>query len=118
MTEMTRDPRTFLPLSELPFQILLALGNGAAHGYALGKEIEERTRGRLSPTTGSLYQALKRLKDDGLIEETEPGPDGGDARRKYFRFTPLGRQVMALEVERLQELVSLARDRALVSKGL
>jgi DNA-binding PadR family transcriptional regulator len=118
MAEMTKDPRSFLPLSELPFQILLALGKGAAHGYALGKEIEERTGGRLNPTTGSLYQALKRLKDDGLIEEADPGDENGDARRKYFRFTPLGRRVMTLEVERLEELVSLARDRALVSRGL
>ena len=118
MSESVPDPREFLPLSELPFQILLALGGGASHGYALGKEIEARTSGRLSPTTGSLYQSLKRLKDDGLIEEAPPEDAHGDSRRKHFRFTSLGRRVMALEVERLQELVSLARNRALAPKGL
>jgi len=118
MSSTTRDPERFLPLSEFVFQILLALGDGASHGYALGKEIEERTSGRLKPTTGSLYQALKRLKDDGLIEEVEPGEDQGDTRRKYFGFTALGRRVMALEVERLEKLVSLARNRVLAPKGL
>jgi len=118
MSSTTRNPEHFLPLSEFAFQILLALGNGASHGYALGKEIEERTSGRLKPTTGSLYVALKRLKDDGLIEEVEPGDDYSDARRKYFSLTTLGRRVMALEVERLENLVSLARNRALAPKGL
>ncbi len=118
MSGMATDPEHYLPLSEFAFQILLALGSGASHGYALGKEIEERTAGRLKPTTGSLYQALKRLKDDGLVEEFEPGDGHDDARRKYFRYTSLGRRVMALEVERLENLVSLARNRALSPKGL
>lgn len=118
MSEVIQDPRQFLPLSELPFQILLALGGGASHGYAIGKEIEERTSGRLNPTTGSLYQSLKRLKEDGFIEEAPPEDADGDSRRKYFRFTPLGRRAMALEVERLEELVSLARVRALTSEGM
>jgi DNA-binding PadR family transcriptional regulator len=118
MLDGIQDPRQFLPLSELPFQILLALGSGASHGYGIGKEIAERTSGRLNPTTGSLYQSLKRLRDDGLIEEASPEDATGDSRRKYFQFTQLGRRVMALEVERLQELVSLARNRALAPKGM
>ncbi len=117
MTTSIREPEHFLPLTELAFQILLALGTGASHGYGIGKEIEERTSGRLNPTTGSLYQALKRLKDDGLIEGAEPIDEGGDARRKYFRLTPLGRRVMALEVGRLAELLSVARERRLAPRG-
>jgi DNA-binding PadR family transcriptional regulator len=112
MSNRVMDPSRFLPLSELPLQILLALGSGASHGYGIGKEIEERSSGRLKPTTGSLYQALKRLRDDGLIENADPTEENGDARRKYFRITPLGRQVMALEAERLAELVAVARERA------
>jgi DNA-binding PadR family transcriptional regulator len=118
MSDTIQEARRFLPLSELSFQILLALGNGASHGYAIGKEIEERTGGRMNPTTGSLYQALKRLKEEGLIEETVQTEVNDDARRKYFRLTPLGRQVAALEVERLHELVSLARERALAPRGM
>jgi DNA-binding PadR family transcriptional regulator len=118
MAEKKRDPESFIPLSELAFQILLALGEGAAHGYGIGKEIEGRTGGRLNPTTGSLYQAIKRLTDDGLIEGATPEEDPGDPRRKYFRLSPLGRRVMSLEVERLAELVRVARERALAAKGL
>jgi DNA-binding PadR family transcriptional regulator len=118
MSDGVPDPRQFLPLSELPFQILLSLGGGASHGYAMGKEIEERTSGRLNPTTGSLYQSLKRLKEDGLIQEAQAEEVDGDARRKYFAFTPLGKRVMALEVQRLDDLVSLARNRALAPKGM
>jgi DNA-binding PadR family transcriptional regulator len=108
----------FLPLAELSFQILLALGRGRAHGYAVGKEIEERTDGRLNPTTGSLYQALRRLRERGLIVETEApsDDDAGDARRRYFTLTPLGREVMAREVSRLEGLIAVARERALAPK--
>jgi DNA-binding PadR family transcriptional regulator len=112
------DARQFLPLSNLSFHILLALGAGAGHGYAIGKEIERRTDGRLRPTTGSLYQALKRLADDGLIERA---PDEAristDGRRQYFRLTALGRAVANREAERLHGLVRLAVERELYAIG-
>ncbi len=113
------DAERHLPLSDLPFQILLALGNGDAHGYAIGKEIEERTSGRLNPTTGSLYQALRRLRESGLIAVAEAAVDpngGGDARRQYFQLTPLGRRVVSLEIERLEALILVAQERSLVRK--
>jgi len=112
------DAERHLPLSDLPFQILLALGNGDAHGYAIGKEIEERTSGRLLPTTGSLYQALRRLREDGVIAVAEVADrdGGGDSRRKYFQLTPLGRRVVSLEIERLEALISVAQERSLVRK--
>ena len=112
---MTRtDPHSFLPLGDLPFHVLLALGAGASHGYAVGKEIEARTDGRLRPTTGSLYQALRRMSESGLIErapeETRISTDG---RRQYFRLTPLGREVARAEAGRLHDLVRLAAQRDL-----
>jgi len=112
------DPKSFIPLSHLPFQIFLALGEGSAHGYAIGKEIEERTYGRLNPTTGRLYQALRRLREDGLIEscDTPADDDSDDTRRRYFQLTSLGRDVMALEVERLESMVTLARERSLAPR--
>ena len=58
-----RSPETFLPLSDLALHVMLALGDGPLHGYGIGKEIEERSGGRLNPTTGGLYQVLKRLAD-------------------------------------------------------
>jgi DNA-binding PadR family transcriptional regulator len=118
MSKSRTDPSVYLPLADLPFQIFLALGEGKAHGYAIGKEIEERTSGRLNPTTGRLYQALRRLREDGLIEPcaTPVEDDSGDTRRRYFRLTSLGRAVMALEVDRLDNMVALARERSLAPK--
>ena len=99
-------------LSDLAFHILLALGDGPAHGYAIGKDIEQRSNGRLDPTTGALYQALHRLLEDGLVA-TAPGPDDVDARRKYFALTAEGRRAAAAEAQRLDALVRLARKRKL-----
>ena len=104
----------FLPLGNLPFHVLLALGDGALHGYAIGKEIEARSGGALDPTTGALYQALKRLTEDGLVEALAEAPEpSADARRRYFRLTPLGRRVAAAEAARLEGLVAAARQKNL-----
>lgn len=99
-------------LSDLAFHILLALGDGPSHGYAVGKYIEEQSGGRLDPTTGALYQALRRLADEGLIAPAD-GPRDADVRRKYFGLTPEGRRVAAAEAERLHGLVRAARQRKL-----
>ena len=108
------EPNDFLPLSNLSFHILLALGEGPSHGYAVGKDVEQRSGGKLKPTTGGLYQALRRLGDDGLIEHVPDAPEGStDSRRQYFRLTELGRSVASLEAHRLNELVAVARDKDL-----
>jgi DNA-binding PadR family transcriptional regulator len=99
-------------LSDLAFHILLALGQGPAHGYAIGKDVEAQSAGRLDPTTGALYQALRRLSDEGLIA-TVAGPEDTDARRNYFALTKLGRRAAAQEARRLDNLVRAARQRKL-----
>lgn len=105
-----------LPLSNLSFHVVLALGDRVSHGYAIGKEIEARSDGRLRPTTGALYQALRRLESDGLLETApRPSEDNGDARRKYFRLTELGREVGAAEAERLSGLVEAARSKQILA---
>ncbi|MGH7574231.1 MAG: PadR family transcriptional regulator [Longimicrobiales bacterium] len=101
-------------LGDLPFHILLALGDGPGHGYAIGKEIEARSAGRLDPTTGALYQALKRLLAEGLVEPVaEPPEPSSDARRKYFALTAAGREAAAEEAARLESLVWAARQKKL-----
>ena len=110
---MPADPRHLLPLGDLAFLILLALGDGPAHGYAIGKEVAERSGGRLDPTTGALYQALKRLAESGLVAPTAAPSGDVDARRKYFRITPLGKRVAAAEAERLNGMVATARAKRL-----
>jgi len=116
MGESRQDPTDLLPLSDLSFHILLALGAGASHGYAIGKEIERRSGGRLNPATGSLYQSLRRLHRDGLIQEVDQPRRiaATDARRQYFELTPRGRRVFALEARRLEALLSAAREMKLL----
>jgi PadR family transcriptional regulator PadR len=99
-------------VSDLAFHVLLALGDGPSHGYAIGKDVETRSGGRLDPTTGALYQALRRLTDDGLIAPVD-APGQADARRKYFALTREGRRAAAKEAERLDALVRTARQRKL-----
>lgn len=101
-------------MTELTFHVLLALGNSKAHGYAIGKDVQERSGGRLDPTTGALYQVLKRLADEGLIRSAAPPMgEGVDPRRKYFQLTPAGREAAAAEIERLEGLVATGRQRRL-----
>jgi DNA-binding PadR family transcriptional regulator len=110
MTDPTPERAQALP--DLAFHILLALGAGPSHGYAIGKHIEEQSEGRLDPTTGALYQALRRLSDEGLIAAAD-APGGTDPRRKYFALTRQGRRAAAHEARRLDALVRTARQRKL-----
>jgi DNA-binding PadR family transcriptional regulator len=118
MTDTNRNVNDYVPLTDLSFHILLALGDGASHGYAIGKEVERRSGGRLNPTTGSLYQALRRLHKDELISESHSPRNANvtDARRQYFRLTPFGKQVFAFEAQRLEALIAAAREKNLVPK--
>lgn len=103
------------PLSPLSMAILVSLGRDDRHGYALMQEIEERSGGRLTPGTGSLYAALQRLMDDGLIVESPDRPRADeDRRRRYYRITPEGRRAAADEAERMRELLSEARAAGLI----
>ncbi len=108
-------PEEFLPLTPVAFEILLALAEGDRHGYAVMREIEERTEGRLSPHPGTLYRALGRLVDTGILEELQERPDpDSHERRRYYRLTELGREVAAAEALRLEEQLGTARARKLL----
>jgi DNA-binding PadR family transcriptional regulator len=111
------DPARHLPLGDLAFLTLLSLADGPLHGYAIGKEVEERSGGRLDPTTGALYQALRRLAEAGLVDAADPPDEAADARRKYFAITRFGRRVVTAEAERLDAMVSMARERRLYPAG-
>ena len=114
---MPQNPRAhdFLPLSPLSAGILLAIAGGAQHGYAIIKEIERQSGGRQVPGAGSLYAALRRMTEEGLLGEREAGGEAGsDARRQYYSLTDLGREVARLEMLRLAELVATAAERDLV----
>lgn len=103
------DPQGFLPLSPSVFHILLAVSDRERHGYGIIKEVDRRTNGRLVLSTGTLYAAIKRLRQRGLIEKTDSAdPEIDDERRRYYRLTRLGRDVVRAETRRMQEMVRLA----------
>ncbi len=101
----------FLPVKPLVYHILLALAEEERHGYAIMQRVRERSENRLRLETGPLYRQLKRLLDEGLVEESEhrPAPDRDDQRRRYYRLTRLGHAVIAAETERMADLVNHAR---------
>jgi DNA-binding PadR family transcriptional regulator len=108
-----------LPLTPLAFEILLALHDDDLHGYAILQLVEARVRGVLPLRTGTLYRALARLLDDGLIKEVaeggQPSAPSDDERRRYYRITPHGRDVARAEARRLADQVAAARARKLLS---
>lgn len=107
------------PLTPLTMALLLALADEDLHGYALLQEVERQSDGRLRPGTGTLYAALQRLEDDGLIRESPelPGPDE-DQRRRYFRITAEGRRAARAEVDRMLETLRTAAAKRLAPDGL
>src|SRR5580698_9577954 len=109
------DPQAFLPLKTNWFHILLSLSGQEQHGYGIMNEVLARTDGKLRLWPATLYGTLKRLIDEGLIEESDdrPAPELDDARRRYYRLTRLGKNVLAAESERLNELVAMLRKRRL-----
>ena len=115
MNRPTTRPEELLPLTSVAFEILLALSTGEAHGYAILRAVEERTGGATSLHAGTLYRALARLVETGLIEEMEDAPaEGGDERRRYYALTPLGRSVARAEALRLEAQVGAARAHGLL----
>jgi DNA-binding PadR family transcriptional regulator len=103
------DPSNFLPLKPAVFHILLSLVDAERHGYGIMQEVQVRTGGLVKLGPGTLYTAIKRLVADGLIVESEERLNTqNDERRRYYSITGLGRQVIALEAERLSDLVDMA----------
>ena len=104
------DPAGVLPLKSVDFLVLLMLGRGDRHGYGIMQDIAEHTEGHIELEAGSLYRTIRRLQDDGLLEESarRPAADLDDERRRYYRLTPFGKRVVAAEAARLRRLVRLA----------
>src|SRR5262245_15154726 len=86
-----------LPLTPISFEILLALLDGDKHGYSILQTVEDRLPGTLPMRTGTIYRALARLLDEGLIEKSRTGGSSDDERRRYYRITPLGRKIARAE---------------------
>jgi DNA-binding PadR family transcriptional regulator len=110
----TDEPLT--PLTPAVFYILLALATGEKHGYEIMKQVKQDSSGQVKMGTGTLYGSLKRMLADGLIEEAGERPDSAldDERRRYYRLTDLERQAFTAELQRYEEVVSIAQRRRLV----
>ncbi len=94
------------------FHVLLVLAGGALHGYAIVREVDQQSEGRLKLDPANLYRALAQLQEDGLIEEVDPSDRPNDARRRrYYSLTKTGSHTLQTEVERMRELTALADSR-------
>jgi DNA-binding PadR family transcriptional regulator len=108
-----------LPLRRVEFHILLSLAVGERHGYGIIQDIE--ARGDTSvPDVGTMYRALARMVENGLIEAAarRPAPDRGDERRNYYRITSAGMRIARAEARRLELLMRAARLGGLLPKGV
>jgi len=105
----------FLPLPASVMHIVVALADGEKHGYAIMRDVAELSGGAVRMGSGTLYGSIKRMLDQGLIEEADERPDPAldDQRRRYYRLTGLGHRVGAAEHRRLASLVDAARMRQL-----
>jgi DNA-binding PadR family transcriptional regulator len=104
-------------LTPLAFDILLALAGEDRHGYAILLDIAERAGAGARPHAGTLYRAIARLVESGLVAELDERPDPeGDERRRYYRLTAAGRRAAANEARRLERQVREARTRRLLQR--
>ncbi|MFN0100513.1 MAG: PadR family transcriptional regulator [Bryobacteraceae bacterium] len=106
-----------LPLPAPFFQILVALAGGDAHGYAIMREVEERSGGKLRLNPGTLYGSIKRMLELGLIQEARR-KSGEDERRRCYRLTDLGETTARAEAERMTETLCYARTNGLATQQI
>jgi len=107
------DDSTRRPLTPATFHILVSLAGDVAHGYRIKREVEDRTDGAVRLGAGTLYAGLKRMTDDGLIEETDAPEDDDEiepsSRWRFYRITEQGRKVLEAEIARLESDLAAAQ---------
>ncbi len=113
---MPPDPKAQLPLTAVVLHILLALNDGERHGYAIAQEIEQATAGQIRTGPGTLYGSIQRMLAASLIEDAPRRKRAAneDERRRYYRITTFGHRVLALELQRLADVVRVARSKRLL----
>ncbi|HEY3936518.1 MAG TPA: helix-turn-helix transcriptional regulator [Bryobacteraceae bacterium] len=109
----TRDVKT---LSPQVFHILVALADRDQHGYGIMQDVAARTGGKLRLSAGTLYGSIKRMLQQGLIVELAASGGDEDARRRYYRLTPIGRKAVKAETACMAELLEQARAYGLAPK--
>src|SRR5215471_16750232 len=111
-----QKPESLLPLSVGVLHILIALADRDRHGYSIMQDVAARTGGKVQLSPGTLYSSIRRMLEQGLIEELSesPDPSSTDERRRYYRLTRFGKRAAAAEVDRLSALLQQARATGLV----
>src|SRR6476660_2146276 len=114
------DVDAFLPLPTAVFHILVALADRDRHGYSIMQDVTSRTDGKVRLSAGTLYSAIRRMLEQGLIEELResPDPSSEDERRRYYRLTQFGRDAALAEARRVNDLLSQARATGLIPRKL
>jgi DNA-binding PadR family transcriptional regulator len=110
------DPRT-PPLRPAVFHILLALAGRDLHGLGIADEVELASGGALELGPATLYRSLAELTEFGLVAVLPEGPAGADPRRKYYRITESGRELVTNEATRLAGVLDVARARSVLPRG-
>lgn len=106
-----------VPLKLPVFHILLALSTGARHGLGIADEVEDATEGAIRLGPGTLYRSLDEMREGGLLERSEAPKADADPRRKYYRITESGQELLRVEVGRLERIVEVARTRGVAGGG-
>ena len=113
---MKPDLNTFLPLSPATLHVLLALAGEDLHGYGIMQEVARQSDGHYKLGPGTLYDNLQRLIEQRLIEELGHRQGDVDPRRRYYRLSSLGKNVLAAETSRLERVTRQAKSRLEMAK--
>ena len=119
-SDSSDDVQALLPLPTAFFHVLVALADRDRHGYSIMQDVSARTDGKVRLSAGTLYSAVRRMLEQGLIEELRdrPDPSSNDERRRYYRLTRLGRRVAIAEARRVNDMLTQARATGLIPRKL
>jgi DNA-binding PadR family transcriptional regulator len=106
---MTEDLSPLLPLSPATLHVLLVLAGGERHGYGIMQEVTRQSNGQYKLGPGTLYDNLRKMMNQGMVDEAPASSKDGDPRRRYYRLTRFGRAVLAADVVRLEGVVREAK---------
>ena len=112
------DPNSFLPMPTAVFYILVALADRDRHGYSIMQDVVARTDGKVRLSAGTLYSSIRRMLEQGVVEELSesPDPESHERGRYFYRLTQWGRRVAIAEAKRLSDMLSQARETGLIPK--
>jgi DNA-binding PadR family transcriptional regulator len=111
------QPEAFLPLKPIELLILVVLEPRDRHGYGIRQDILDHTDGQVAIEAGNLYRHIRSLENGGLVRPAPAPAEESDARRIYYRLSPLGKRVLAAELVRLRSLVRLGETRGIIGRS-